>query len=757
MGRLATVALAVWLAEPSAWAASYDAQIEVITSRSFEIATRVEELEAETRPGTYLTEDEALVRFEDALFQHLVGEHAAAAEQFFTLVTTAALVDGGLHRDAQWYLGEALLGMENFDSAASQFRSVVADETHPFRDDGVRRLLEIYARSGDRAAFRALYEAEIVSGRVEPTGLITYSLAKSFYRQGDHDDAVRTFAEVPEGDAWFTRARYFLGTIAVVRGDLEAADAYFAEVTEREAEDAEQRKVRDLGLLARGRLAYHAEDYLAASEFYGRLGDDSAFQDDKLYELTWTAIRRGRWQEALSSVEIFLLAFPDHEYTAQLTLLQGHLSMQEENFDRAMVAYDQVVREYSPVRDRFDQLARPEADAEAEVREVIEDEEGAATALPSYAIAMMRDDPVLVRAMEVFRHLMHERDQLEASQALIDELQTFLARTSGVGPYEPLRLEAIERRGDIVRQQLALLAAQSAWLKATAPTVASEVSALETRRVALEGAFSEADAEIREARAAVDAFEKKVGALRAEAMRLHRASDADQAEAEDLRSRLALPSLSADKRQRVQAELSAKQQDLADATARLAAIDQELGAVVLPDVLSLVSPDVADAVHADVSALAEDFARLRSRADEVRGAPQAEQIASADMLFSDAYGRLAGVVDAVRLVEDDESVRLREMFDAEVTEVTALREEHARTLEAAREVSLELTREGLARLRDEFASSVLKADMGLVDIFWAQKLGVADELARLRGERDAVIANLQRRFELIREKMGDEP
>ena len=38
---------------------------------------------------------------------------------------------------------------------------------HPFRDDAIRRLLEIYVENDDLESFYALYEGEIVSGRVK--------------------------------------------------------------------------------------------------------------------------------------------------------------------------------------------------------------------------------------------------------------------------------------------------------------------------------------------------------------------------------------------------------------------------------------------------------------------------------------------------------------------------------------------------------------------------------------------------------------
>jgi hypothetical protein len=64
-----------------------------------------------------------------------------------------------------------------------------------------------------------------------------------------------------------------------------------------------------------------------------------------------------------------------------------------------------------------------------------------------------------------------------------------------------------------------------------------------------------------------------------------------------------------------------------------------------------------------------------------------------------------------------------------------------------------LTREGFERMESFFAESVLKADTGIVDVYWARKLELADERERVQQERNDLVAELNRRFELIRQKM----
>ena len=92
-------------------------------------------------------------------------------------------------------------------------------------------------------------------------------------------------------------------------------------------------------------------EFEKAAAHYDRIEGDSFYQADKLYEQVWAIIKqkneireqrledgdelseddrirldmreRDLVQQALRGVEIFRLAYPEHEYTAQLKLLSG--------------------------------------------------------------------------------------------------------------------------------------------------------------------------------------------------------------------------------------------------------------------------------------------------------------------------------------------------------------------------------------------------------------------------------------------------
>lgn len=772
---MSLVALVLLISAASA--AGIEVELDPIDAAALEISSRTAALEQEARPGAWLSETEAITRFQDYLFLHMIGEEGPAAEGFFALVTTGALSDAGLHRDAEWYYAEALVGLGNYETAAARYQLIVDDDAHPFRTDAVRRLLESYAKSGDREAFERLYQAEIASGKVKPTGLITYSLAKGFHEQGDAANAASFFERVEPGNAWYGRARYFLGVMAVERDDLDAATTWFREVAALSVDTTEDRRVHDLALLALGRISYHRGEYTAASEFYNEIGGDSAYQPEKLYEIIWTSIRRAaaheaaaevsatpedsrieleyadkRYADALNNTEIFLLGYPEHQYAARLQLLQGQLNFKGENWENALGAYEQVIADYGPVQERFALLATTGTEADAAVRAVLE-ADASAPELPPYAVAMMRADPELARAMAVFRDLDRQRQDLEASQALIAELRSLVEGAGAVTSYERATVEAYTERWRSVSQRLQLLAVEERWLASLGDAgVRGQLPDLASRRNALLERAKNIEGQVRGANETQDGFDRQMASIHADADNARREVTATDSSLEAEREKLAGPD-GADPATRpaIEAEISRLELVKGDAKARIADADARLAALVAPDTAPLVDAAELEALGADVAELAAASSSARPQRS---GLPVPDRADEDHRVLHDSFVRLGTVLTAIRKLRDSEVGAIRDRFRAEVENVAVEQADYDRTLAEARRVSLALTREGFGRLEDFFAESVLKADMGIVDVYWAQKLEIGDELVRVREEKEDQLEDLERRFDLIRAKMG---
>lgn len=737
------------------------ADLDDLEAEVRELALQAEVLhEQAVDEGGPLRAGGAVRRFQDLVYRYLLGEYETAAEGFYGLVDSGALVDPVLRFDAEWYLADALFQLGNHATAAHRFQVVADDPKHPFRDDAVRRLLEIHATTGDLEAFHALYRDEIERGRVKATDVIIYSLARSFWIQGDLASAEARFREIPSSSPMYARARYHLGTFAVKRGALREATPFFAEVATIPAESPEQQKVRDLALLALGRIHYELGEYLPAAEWYARIAADSPYAADKLYEISWTFIRTQAWQDALRGIDIFLLVYPDHAYAPQMRVVKGKLHLAERQYKDALATFDEVMAEYAPVRDRFASLALQLDDPADDTffAQVLAAARGDAVAqLPAYATSIMRSDPDLARVVDLLGTLDAQGATIRTSEDIIRKLQLVLGSDS-LGRYDEVRHQALQAAWRGLEHSLALMEAELTWQRRSQGGRAGAVQSLEQRRATL-------------------------AARAAERARVATARDEDLLEQRRVVHRLRSDALAL----RHQAEVSARQITLLErATGNDAAGDAEVRRLLLDDLRRLrgdmdEAMRTADALEVRITELQgspgqtaqglrlEDpdlqlMDEVRSLAREIAGQRDASsdlevarRFDAAQLALARAQERLQQVHTALARVERAEIARIREQFEAEVVAVGQQREDQVRLLAEARASAVPAARRGFERLADTFDRSVVDADMGAVDVHWSQKLDVAREIERLREERRQLLETVGQRFDTIEQKIGPAP
>lgn len=694
-------------------------------------------------------------RFQDLVYRYLLGDHRAAAEGLFALVDSGVLDNPTLRLDAEWYLADALFHLGNHHLASQRFQLLADDPKHPFRADAVRRLLEIYAITGDTDAFHTLHRSEIESGRVATTDAITYSLARSFWRQGDLRSAEARFASIAPESPWFRRARYHLGTFAVQRGALREAVPFFTQVAQLPATTSAEANVRDLAMLALGRIHYELGEYLPAAEWYARIPADSAHAADKLYEISWTFIRTRAWQDALRGIDIFLLVYPEHEYAPQMRVVKGKLHLAERQYDDALNTFEELVAEYTPVRDRFASLAAELDGPDDQVfAEVLAASRGDRLGqLPPYATSLMRSDPELSRVLELLEELDEQSSALRTSEDIIRKLQLLLGSDS-LGRYDELRQQALEASWQALESSLALAEAELQWQRRVQGQRGGDLQQLEQRRRALAARLTE------HAREASARDEELLGRRR-------------------LAHRLRTDALGL----RHQAEIHSQQILLLERATEPASTDPEVRRILLDDLQRL---------RLDMNRAMEEASSLEARIDDLQKSPGsgreglrltdedlrlveevrqftreissqrkaatqtdiAQRFDAAQLALARAQERLQQVHTLLARVEQAELARIREQFEFEVQAVGEQRQDHGRLLAESRTTAVSATRRGLERLAGTFERSILDADMGAVDVHWAQKLDVAREIERLREEQRMLLDTIEQRFGTIEQKIG---
>jgi tetratricopeptide (TPR) repeat protein len=785
VARVVALAWLGWFVEGrggSAWAVDADilqrvdevsAQVDAIEPTIDVIASRSRNLEQVLGPAAGCSSGEtAMARYNDAVFLHLSGDHEGAAEALFVLVTTRSMEGAKLQHDAEWYLAESLYQMQSYEIASVRYLAMLKEKAHPFRRDAVRRLLEIYARDNDPERFEAMYEAEIVKGGIEPNDFIRYNVGKTFFRRGDVARAKAQFSAINPAGEFGSRSRYFLAAIAIAPGNAKAlaeAQPLFQALADDPVPHAPEvtptltdadRSVRDLANLAVARIRYEVGDLPGAIAAYLRVPDDSPHAAEKLYELTYSYLKQGELQRALVTSDQFLARFKEHPDSADLTLLRGNLLFKLGETTDALAAYQKVSTEFAPVRDRFRQLSKTELSGEGYVHQVMTlelggaaggdpstDREVAQTApLPAYAVAIMQEDVQLSRAIALFRELERQDTTLDTSDALLKEIGAAIGTSADVDIAEQgIRFDASAGAVDVVRRCLELLDVEGRWVEAWGGATATR--ALVPIRARLDGLRGQVSRLVRD----VSTTSSSVSLLRTDP----KVRDARMAELAARKTVLL--------GQRAALSANALPEERGDIERQLSEVVSQLDAMSR-DVESSRKVEAASAeILRRASGIMDEFAIVTSELRELRKPSGVDtdmdpMVARFDQLHAtldNTMDRFAHVDDVLSSGSSEQLLRVREVWEREKVAVAAERSDLSERYDDADRVASGVIRSNFVRIADRFASSVLGADMGIVNVFWTDMVDVDAELKAVRTEKVKAEAELKRQHAYLEQGLDN--
>lgn len=715
-----------------------------------------------TQRAGFIGGSEAKTRFEDAVYSYMIGEYDDAAKEFFTLVQADAFTQGSVYRtDSEWYLAESLFELGNLVLAEEAYQGIIDQGAiHPQFDDAVRRQLELYGITGEAERFTKLYTAYIVTGKVQATDLVKYTVGKSLYRQGEFPRAKAMLDEIQPSSFYYSRARYVMGTVLVVEGSYEAAISEFLLSAETSIATAEDREIVDLSNLALGRLHYETDQFIKSAEYYQRISRSSKYWADALYEICWTFIKEGEWEAAKQQVEIFLLAFPEHRYTAELKLLQGHLNMKLNSHESALLNYEGVVEEYTPV-----ELAISEIEQDAmrpiEWFDTLVDADSLGTVysedLPRYAVEMLANDEEVSRALDLHKELDKQRADLEESEALIAEIQAaFDSGADGISSFQQARLELGRLELEMNQLRTELLIAEEAWLLANLPSnLQPEVRALQAAREDMErNAGNKAQGELEQQ---AQLSQKRADKVKGEMLALESEITAQEREAQELGEQLAGSELSDEDKAQVVARLEGVRAELKTAQAKRVDLEMEFQQASQAAVdASQMGTQLTNAILAEgYVALHKKLTPYRRHVTDPDKAAVTQRLDAGWTQVGALQKKTESLRERIDSLETSELARLQSTFKEEVVNVARERAELTGSEAEASALADHAARSGFFRLRNTFAESVLKADKGIVDVYWVRKTDVSDEVAASKKEREALVRELNQRFGTIRQGLPE--
>ncbi len=734
-------------------------------------------------------------RFSEAEIHFLLEDYSAAIVYLYDIVDSPRFREMERYDDALFYLAESLYKQESWLPARGFFLKLVERRPARHYEDALIRLLEISGRIGDYSDVERHYQSLVASGRpVRPE--IRYVWGKFIFARRDLEDSVRwersreAFEKVPIDGPYGLAARYFSGVVFVQEArktwerareahqaspegleraekrfheGLRHAAAAFVDVVRHPATDRRGRAVQEQAWLALGRVYVEMGQEEAAIDAYQRIHRHSEHYFQSLYEVAWAFVGSGDMDNARRAAEILLTGAGDSVLAPEVRLLLGHLHARAQRYERAVAAYDEVIREFSPVRDELDELLESHDDPVAYFSGLIAEADGGFdvdTLLPTAAARWASTQQEVERGFAIVSDLEDGRAGIEEGREIA---QRVLASLDG-GTLEPFPVlseghqRANETRARLLDLQSRLSGVEHALLSHRVPP-------------SLQAAYDEA----RQERQRLEAEHGRLPSTpeEMEARRQRWLATVERVHREAFRARLEAQSQAA-QIEAMQALLEARSQEaLVEPSvldAFVARVEREKAEVErlearanmlmreLDGLASMVRADTTVAGAREASAAYEqalaDESALFGRVREELGAAD-EKLQRLDAVRNDT---LAASEKVARLLDDIETrgaARREVLRDRVMNELDRLEEyagEAAYSEVHTRDLIGRIAYDSVGAVRRQFYDLVLRSDVGIIDVAWARKSDRSREIQKLVEEKDLQLRALERDF---REVMHD--
>lgn len=703
-----------------------------------------------------------------------------------SIIFTDVVENHANHRafsDALFLLADSLFRADDLFGARARFQQIIAraDENafRPYVQRSLGRLIEIAIKTrnfdgvedyfarlnrlppGEIEAATHYYRGKLAYNRAVPTDDVmreaggTLRLETSSVDQGLLEEARTAFEAVQERSPYYLQSRYFVGVIYTLKGQFPQAIDAFRRVLRAQVTDPDQQAIVELTHLAMGRLYYETDRLDEAIEAYQRVPRTSSYFDAALYEIAWVHIRQGDSTRAERALEVLTIAAPDSRFIPDGKLLRGNLLLRNGRFDAANQAFRDVARQFGPVRQQLDDMVAQHDDVRAYFRELVRQNMDAFDPnafLPPLVQRWARTEGDMDRALSVLSDLAECRQLVRETSELIVRLNGILNSRNRISAFRDLaeqRRTSIAIRNRIARLRRELVAADNT----PATGELAQVRADRRRIEELLGRMPVSDTDF-------DARNTRL---------LDRYRDLER----DLR-RMEVELLG------IEARITAFERYAADAASRGEQVDesgrqalqteltQQRGAVVqyrqaIDDLRiqierARVQVGIGDDRYQRDAELREQYARLVARERELaRAQGGGGNGARIDAALAKATRIEAMLDEKDRLIDevvDERTAEIKRQVDEETVNVEGYRQRLAALEGESVDVIGTITYLNFGQIRQRFYDLVLRADVGRIDVAWAQREEHRMRTELLTRERTREMRALDDEFREIMDDFG---
>ena len=666
--------------------------------------------------------------------------------------------------DALFQLGESLFHLGDYFGARTRFREVLsrANEAsfRPYTQQSLGRLIEIAIHvrdfegvdayfqqlsqlpSSELAAHSLYFRAKYLYSMAVPSSEVMVEGSGVRVDTGRLEEARVAFTQVPANSPYHLQSQYFIGVVHSLRAEFPRAIEAFRQVLTTQATTREQRSVVDLTYLALGRLYYETDQLQQAIEAYQSVPRTSEHFAHALYEIAWVFIRLGDSIRAERALEVLAVAAPNSHLIPDAQVLRGNLLLRNGRFDDANAVFLEVRTTFAPVLRELEDIRTSHADLPAYFRQIVTQniqDFDATDFLPAAAQRWVDLGEEYERAMGVVSDLNTARRLIQETDDLIVRLNGALSAPNGAAIFVDLRdhLQAITG----LQTRLSLARSHLIDAESRSGSVSPEVQEVRAQRRRIEEDLGRMPVSADDFIAADDVYHNRYRRLRRELRELDVQVMGLEAQiVATERFMIDTAGTRESEPEGVDTELAQQRAAVADYRTR---IDELRRAIEVAE----LQVGVGDARYERDEAMRAEYAALVARERQLTGGGRSD-VDAALQRISDLERRLVERKRAVAAISQERIAEIRVIVDEEAAHLVTYRASLAALEGETEDVIGVIAHQNFMDVRDRFYDMVLRADVGRVDVAWAER-----EEHRLRV--DMLTRERQREMQVLDDEFSD--